>query len=181
MGEADVLRAVLGIRGIKAFVEGELAANTLAHIGMGLNPGGIRILVRQSDLARAADALSDRLVATSVPEADSQHAADVPAGDGGQPPVLPYARPVPSDPDELARRACTCALYSLICPLFVLISGYHGIRALQARRRVAVRRPTRFALHLILAFTLMLPLIWAGAELGHWLLFGMLAGPVGGP
>ena len=127
-------------------MQGGYAANTLSHIGVGLNPGGIQVLVRESDAAEATEILSDR--AAAVDGDSDKHAAP---GKPHKTPILSYFRPPrPHTRENLAIRAFLTMLFSVAFfgPL-ILLAAYYWVWALIADRKTPIERPGRFRVHLI--------------------------------
>ena len=179
--EADVLRAALGMNGIEAFIQGELAANTLSHLGLGLNPGGIQILVREADAPRAVEILR-RAPGPGEARSDGKSGENSPQDESDEDPaVLGYARPETPDPNALARRAMLSAIFGLLVfgPL-LLLSIYYAVRALKAAGEFQVEHPGKFRLHLVVVLVLVLPVVYLTIRLQYALLIDLLGGLTGG-
>jgi hypothetical protein len=84
--EADVLRASLEAAGIRAYVPGALATNTLSHMAGGLNPNGMKVLVPAS----AADEARELIAAWN--ESKGKHREDEESDTPDQTPADVWAR-----------------------------------------------------------------------------------------
>ena len=161
--QADVIRAVLEMNDVPATIPGEYATNTLAHVGMGLNPHGVRVSVASRDEQKAREIL------------DREHAGGPDVED------WPKAQPEQTLPEDFARRACWAALLSWFFPLILPAAVYNFVKALRAAgrgcrqvedREIFQRRMTIAVLLALLAIAVWVALPLLGA-------YGLLAGWAG--
>ncbi|MCE5277919.1 MAG: DUF2007 domain-containing protein [Planctomycetaceae bacterium] len=134
--QADVLKAVLEANGIPTFIPGALASNCMPHMEIGLNPKGVRLLVRKKDLNDALEILNhpQAIDADEVSPADTDQ--DVSAA------------------NDYARKAFYCSVcWMLFAPLAVMIPWFIA-RAIIADSRREAENSSRFQRHIILASVL---------------------------
>ncbi len=114
ISEADIIRATLQAADIEVYIDGENAAVMLPHLQYAMHPGGIGVLVRESDLEKARDAL------------EGQKSIDIEPSE-----------PAPTTPDSLMRHAVGMAAVGLLLfPLALL-----AINAAARAKRLARHQP----------------------------------------
>ncbi|MCE5328253.1 MAG: DUF2007 domain-containing protein [Planctomycetaceae bacterium] len=134
--QADVLKSILESNGIPAFIPGALASNCMPHMEIGLNPKGVRLLVRRGDLEDAMEILNH----PQPLENDEASPAD--------------ANQDASAANDYAKKAFYCSVcWLLFPPLAIMIPWFIG-RAIIADGRHEAENPSRFQLQIVLAVIL---------------------------
>lgn len=143
--EAQMVRIDLAGEGIDAFIEGENTAGTLGYVGIGLYPGGIKVLVRAADMEHAEWLLSSAAdvekAAQAAEAAEGLTDATGPATSRA-PVVLEYAPKKELSAPEYARRSKLSLAYALVFAPLAILSLYYAIRALVQARREGVQGST---------------------------------------
>jgi len=156
--EADVIRAVLESQGIPAQIVGENTTNMFMHMSLALNTKGVRILVPQSRLEEAREAM---VVRKRTPEEET----DLGFND--------------TEADHCAKRSYDSALYSLIFFPMVGFTIYYFAKALSVRKTIPPADHPRFRKRLLLAMLVgiipyvVLGLILSWALAGDMMLLGI--------
>jgi len=121
--EADVVRASLEAAGIPAFVPGALATNMLSHMAGGLNPNGMKVLVR----AASADDARELIAAWHASKADRREGEAAPD----------QVEETPAD--VWARSAWRSAILTLVSAMIFLPLAIYCLR--RARREAKLVEP----------------------------------------
>lgn len=130
--EADVLRVALAAAGIEAIIVDENISSTLSHMGPAIHPQGIRVAVREEDVA-AAEEIVGEARSRQDQEEDRLCSVDDPS------------------PDDCAQRAYWAAWYSWWLPPIIVLTFCHFVEAASAQRSAPVENPRRFRRHMIFA------------------------------
>ena len=129
---AQVTAAILHAAGIDAFVPNENVSTLLCHMQYALHPHGLRVMVRQDDLASAREVL-----------AQVQPVADVPGVSFDIPPGNPA--------DDYAAKAAVSAVYTLWIPPIALWAVCCAVKALRASEDKPPERLGRFRFRICVA------------------------------
>ena len=130
--QADVLKSVLESNGIPAFIPGAMASSCMPHMEIGLNPKGVRLLVRKGDLEDALEILNHP-----------------------QPLEADEASPA-SAANDYAKKAFYCSVCWMLFPPLAIMIPWFVVRAIIADGRREAENSSRFQLHIILAVVLAL-------------------------
>jgi hypothetical protein len=169
---ADLARMDLAAAGIEAFIEGEHAASTLGYMGLGLNPGGIKVMVPAIDAEHAEWLLTGRATEEAVAAepfwaAGAKTPMDTPetAIALQRPPLMLEYAGRRHSADDYARRSARALVLVLFCPPLVLLSLYYAIQALREARRTGVADRGRFGRRLALVVLILAAMLVAGAAM----------------
>ena len=141
--EADVMRAALEASGIPAYVQNEFTTNWFSHMGLAINPKGVKVFVPRGAIDEARQVLGlDRL---EVPD-QAAPPTEAPDANGD--------RPMEHPPDYYAERAYRAALYTWWFPAIAPMTIYLLLLTWMAKSDRPVENPRRFRRHLAVAIPL---------------------------